>query len=134
MGYAKRFADQIWKETPEERKERMLDNDILDMLDLPGISFKKMSDRILDEMRESDYDNLVNVFDKYFGSFVVLYRQDYGVKFKAMGFTQEMIDWIEDGNVVRVSNDRYLEQTSQWKRLFTKLELIEYFNKEFKNQ
>ncbi len=51
-----------------------------------------------------------------------------------MGFTQEMIDWIEDGNVVKVSNDRYLEQTSQWKRLFTKLELIEYFNKEFKNQ
>ena len=74
MGYAKNFADQIWKETAEERKERMLDNDILDMLDLPGISFKKMSDRILDEMRESDYENLVNVFEKYFGSFVVLYR------------------------------------------------------------
>lgn len=30
--------------------------------------------KILDEMRESDYDNLVNVFDKYFGNFVTLYR------------------------------------------------------------
>ena len=74
MGYAKRFADQIWKETPAEREERMLDNQILDMLDLPEMNKDWMTSKILDEMRESDYENLVNVFDKYFGSFVTLYR------------------------------------------------------------
>jgi len=46
MGYAARFAKQ---------------------LDLD-------KNKILAEMKESDYDNLVNVFDKYFGSFVTLYR------------------------------------------------------------
>lgn len=49
-------------------------------------------------------------------------------------FTKEMLDWMKDGNAVRVSNDRYLEQTSQWKRIFTKQELIKFFNREFKNQ
>lgn len=29
---------------------------------------------VLDEMRESDYENLVQVFDGYFGKFVTLYR------------------------------------------------------------
>lgn len=29
---------------------------------------------ILDEMRSGDYENLVQTFDKYFGSFVTLYR------------------------------------------------------------
>lgn len=31
-------------------------------------------DAIVDEMKESDYENLVNVFDKYFGKHVTLYR------------------------------------------------------------
>jgi hypothetical protein len=30
--------------------------------------------KILKEMQESDYENLVNVFDKYFGDYVTLYR------------------------------------------------------------
>jgi len=29
---------------------------------------------ILDEMRSGDYENLVQVFDRHFGSFVTLYR------------------------------------------------------------
>ena len=29
---------------------------------------------VLDEMRESDYENLIQVFDRYFGKFVTLYR------------------------------------------------------------
>lgn len=32
------------------------------------------SDKIRKEMMASDYENLVEVFDKYFGDFVVLYR------------------------------------------------------------
>lgn len=29
---------------------------------------------VLDEMRQSDYENLIQVFDRYFGKFVTLYR------------------------------------------------------------
>jgi len=32
------------------------------------------SDSILQDMKSSDYDNLIKVFDKHFGSFVVLER------------------------------------------------------------
>lgn len=46
MGYASRFARQL-------------------NLD---------SEAILDEMKSSDYENLVEVFDKYFGDYVTLYR------------------------------------------------------------
>ena len=31
-------------------------------------------DKILNEMKSGDYENLINVFDKYFGSIVILYR------------------------------------------------------------
>tara|TARA_Y100000593_G_scaffold43358_1_gene82954 strand:- start:132 stop:350 length:219 start_codon:yes stop_codon:yes gene_type:complete len=46
MGYAIRFARQ---------------------LDLDG-------DKIINEMKSSDYENAVQVFDNYFGSFVTLLR------------------------------------------------------------
>ena len=29
---------------------------------------------IMEEMKSSDYENLINVFDKYFGDFVILER------------------------------------------------------------
>lgn len=32
------------------------------------------ADKICDEMRESDYENLLQVFDKHFGHFVILER------------------------------------------------------------
>jgi hypothetical protein len=32
------------------------------------------ADMICNEMRESDYENLIAVFDKYFGDFVILER------------------------------------------------------------
>jgi len=46
MGYATNFAKQL------------------------GIDDKK----ITAEMMSGDYENLLNVFDKYFGDFVILYR------------------------------------------------------------
>lgn len=46
MGYARKFARQLG-----------LDSDI-----------------ILDEMKSGDYENLVAVFDNYFGDFVILER------------------------------------------------------------
>ena len=50
-----------------------------------------------------------------------------------MDFTEEMITWMKAGNVVKVSKNRYIEQTTQWKKLFTKKELINFFIREFKN-
>lgn len=32
------------------------------------------AEKICDEMKESDYENLLKVFDSYFGSFVILER------------------------------------------------------------
>lgn len=32
------------------------------------------ANKIKDEMVESDYENLIQVFDKYFGDYVILYR------------------------------------------------------------
>ena len=48
IGTAKRFARQ---------------------LDLDG-------DKIINEMKSSDYENAVEVFDNYFGSFVILLRNE----------------------------------------------------------
>ena len=38
-----------------------------------GISSER-TDEILDEMRSSDYENLIKVFDKYFGKLIDLER------------------------------------------------------------
>jgi len=50
---------------------------------------------------------------------------------KSKEFTQEMLDWINDGNVVKTGEDSYIEQTTQWKKTFTKEELITFFIREF---
>ena len=49
IGYAKQFARQLKLEDAEMRK-------------------------IVTEMQESDYEHLVETFDKYFGEFVILER------------------------------------------------------------
>lgn len=46
-------------------------------------------------------------------------------------FSEEMIEWIEDGNVVQTGEDAYIEQTTQWKKTFTKKELIDFFIREY---
>jgi hypothetical protein len=51
LGYAKRFAEQ-----------------------LGGAEAGYDPQAICDEMRESDYENLLSVFDSYFGHFVVMER------------------------------------------------------------
>lgn len=35
---------------------------------------KEETDKLLEEMMSGDYENLIETFDKHFGSFVVLYR------------------------------------------------------------
>ena len=32
------------------------------------------SEKVCEEMKEGDYDHLINTFDKYFGDFVTLYK------------------------------------------------------------
>ena len=49
MGYAKRYAKQL------------------------GMSGAE-AERIVYEMQSGDYENLINVFDKHFGEFVILER------------------------------------------------------------
>ena len=49
MGYAKRYAKQL------------------------GMSGAK-AERIVYEMQSGDYENLINVFDKHFGDFIILER------------------------------------------------------------
>ena len=73
LGMARNFANQIWAETLEERDGRLKDNAVRQLMDLPEVGPRWMADKICAEMTESDYENLLNVFDKYFGSFVILY-------------------------------------------------------------
>ena len=49
LGYAKKYAKQ---------------------LGINGVE----AEEIVHEMQSSDYENLINVFDKYFGEYVTLYR------------------------------------------------------------
>ena len=46
-------------------------------------------------------------------------------------YNSEIEDWMNDGNVVKVGKDTYIEQTTQWKKKFTKKELIKFYIKEF---
>lgn len=38
------------------------------------LGYDDIMEDVLTEMRSGDYENLVNVFDEYFGDFVTLYR------------------------------------------------------------
>lgn len=46
--------------------------------------------------------------------------------------TEEIKAWIEDGNAHHLCGGVYIEQTTQWRKLFTEEELIEFYNKEYK--
>jgi hypothetical protein len=95
MAYANNFAKQIWGDDfTEEAEDKMLrditfDNamseglaelyDVMEGMEkeeeyTPSKRAKSMGKYITNQMMESDYENAVAVFDKYFGSFVTLYR------------------------------------------------------------
>ena len=48
-------------------------------------------------------------------------------------YGEMMKDWMNDGNVIKVGEDTYIEQTTQWKKKFTKEELTKFFIKEYLN-
>ncbi len=74
IGLAHSLAKQIYAETEEERLDRIGDN--LVTFDLLGTETGKYwkADDIVEEMKSGDYENLIKVFDNYFGSIVTLYR------------------------------------------------------------
>jgi hypothetical protein len=74
LGMAHKFAKQIYQESMMERDERLADNAVRKLMDLPEMSGNHMAELITTEMKESDYDHLIKTFDKYFGSFVTLYK------------------------------------------------------------
>jgi hypothetical protein len=37
---------------------------------------------------------------------------------------EEILEWMKDGNVERIADNTYIEQTTQWKKKFTLEELI----------
>jgi hypothetical protein len=76
MGYAKRFAQQLKELWEEEMLENRAQNVVLKHLGLKtgDLLPETLADQICGEMMESDYENAVEVFDRYFGSFVILER------------------------------------------------------------
>ena len=48
-------------------------------------------------------------------------------------YGEMMKDWMNNGNVIKVGEDTYIEQTTQWKKKFTKEELTKFFIKEYLN-
>ena len=76
MGYAKQLSRHVKELYEEELQQNRDQNRVL--LDL-GLAEEKafpenLEDRIIGEMMSADYENAVQVFDRYFGSFVILER------------------------------------------------------------
>ena len=64
MGMAKRFA-----------RDLKLEIEGMDVLEGLGFQEKQSAgDWIVDQMKSGDYENAIQVFDRYFGDYVVLYR------------------------------------------------------------
>jgi hypothetical protein len=75
MSYARKLSrhiKDIWEEEMQANREI---NETLRHLSADELLFPEiLADRIIGEMMESDYENAVEVFDRYFGSFVILER------------------------------------------------------------
>tara|TARA_R110002074_G_scaffold375047_1_gene551540 strand:- start:67 stop:225 length:159 start_codon:yes stop_codon:yes gene_type:complete len=46
---------------------------------------------------------------------------------------QEFKEWMDDGNVEKLGNNVYVEQTTQWRKKFTLTELVRFYQKEFRS-
>ncbi len=47
-------------------------------------------------------------------------------------FTPEMLTWIKEGNAIKLGEDVYIEQSTNWKVIFTKRNLINFYLKNIK--
>jgi len=46
---------------------------------------------------------------------------------------EEFKEWMDDGNVEQLGADVYVEQTTQWKKKFTLVELVAFYIKEYRS-
>ena len=46
---------------------------------------------------------------------------------------EEFNQWFNDGNACKVGANKYVEQSTQYKKYFTLEELITFYKKEYKN-
>ncbi len=46
---------------------------------------------------------------------------------------QEFKEWMDDGNVEKLGDNVYVEQTTQWKKKFTLTELVAFYIKEYRS-
>ena len=76
MGYARTLSRQIKEMYEDEMTSNREQNKILLELGLADTKAfpESLADQIIAEMMSSDYENAVEVFDRYFGSFVILER------------------------------------------------------------
>tara|TARA_B110000971_G_scaffold48703_1_gene48753 strand:+ start:2367 stop:2609 length:243 start_codon:yes stop_codon:yes gene_type:complete len=73
-----------------------------------------------DEMREEYYNDLIQEY-AHLSHETITDMVDVGM----------MIHWMNDGNVEKIGEDTYIEQTTQWKKEFTMVELEKFYMKEF---
>ena len=76
IAYARKFARQlaeIWEEDMENNRKH---NEVLRSLEIENSVLlpETLADKIVGEMMASDYENAIQVFDRYFGSWVILER------------------------------------------------------------
>ena len=75
MGYARIIAPLIEGLHEEDGEHNQAINELFDAMGTESKPLPvKLGDRIVQEMMAGDYENLLQVFDRYFGSFVILER------------------------------------------------------------
>ena len=76
IGYDKSFARQLESIWEDEMRENRVHNRTLIELGLADAKAfpESFAEQVVGEMTSGDYENLVEVFDRYFGSFVILER------------------------------------------------------------
>jgi len=76
MGYARNLSRYIRELYEDEMTANREQNRILLELGLAEANAfpENLAEQIIGEMTSSDYENAVEVFDRYFGSFVILER------------------------------------------------------------
>ena len=74
----------------------------------------------LDEIREELFTDLIQEYD-HLSHEEITDMVDVGM----------MVHWMNDGNVEKIGEDTYIEQTTQWKKEFTMVELEKFYIKEF---
>ena len=46
---------------------------------------------------------------------------------------KEFKEWMDDGNVEQLGDNVYVEQTTQWKKKFTLVDLVAFYIKEYRS-